>query len=81
MSCSQAEKAAAVTAELKRITENVGDVTISIAAVVKAGDPYLPITNVVTLDDATPVTIEHNTGEVLLIDFWATWCPPCQKPM
>lgn len=21
--------------------------------------------------------IEHTQGEVLLIDFWATWCPPC----
>jgi len=27
------------------------------------------------------VTIEHKEGEVLLIDFWATWCQPCQKPM
>ena len=24
--------------------------------------------------------VVHN-GEVILIDFWATWCPPCQKPM
>jgi thiol-disulfide isomerase/thioredoxin len=26
-------------------------------------------------------SIKHNEGEVILIDFWATWCPPCQAPM
>ena len=26
-------------------------------------------------------TIEHKEGDVMLIDFWATWCPPCQQPM
>lgn len=25
--------------------------------------------------------IVHNQGEVILLDFWASWCPPCQKPM
>jgi len=25
--------------------------------------------------------IEHKEGQVLLLDLWATWCPPCQKPM
>lgn len=26
-------------------------------------------------------SIEHKEGEVILLDFWATWCPPCQAPM
>jgi len=27
------------------------------------------------------VTLSHNEGEVILLDLWATWCPPCQPPM
>ncbi len=26
-------------------------------------------------------SIEHKEGQVILLDFWATWCPPCQAPM
>ncbi len=26
-------------------------------------------------------TVQHQQGQVILLDFWATWCPPCQKPM
>jgi len=33
------------------------------------------------LDDLSgnPVSIESNLGKVIMINNWATWCPPCRQ--
>ena len=41
------------------------------------GGRYETIMNVMPIKEEEAVEIEHGEGEVLLIDFWATWCPPC----
>ena len=40
------------------------------------------IENIVKCSDNSALDkLEHQQGQVWLIDFWATWCPPCQGPM
>jgi len=67
---------------VKTITDGVEGVKISVCSLLGVGDQYKTIGKVTTLDDPnTEVSIEHTQGEVMMIDFWATWCPPCQAPM
>ncbi len=48
---------------------------------IKQGDFYIPVEGVQKLEGEEKFTLEHKKGEVWLVDFWATWCNPCQGPM
>jgi thiol-disulfide isomerase/thioredoxin len=45
------------------------------------GCQFKKITGVNKVTEDGTADVEHKEGEVLLLDFWATWCPPCQAPM
>lgn len=48
----------------------------SAAAYVKEGDPALPFT--VTTFGGDKVSLDDLKGQVVVLNYWATWCAPCR---
>ncbi|KAL4428766.1 hypothetical protein ABPG74_001280 [Tetrahymena malaccensis] len=45
------------------------------------GEKFPHYTKVLSVSDESEGEIKHQEGEVILLDVWATWCGPCQRPM
>lgn len=53
--------------------------TIEATTIVKVGEVAPDFT--VELSDGSSVTLSELKGKVVLLNFWATWCPPCREEL
>jgi len=75
---TDAAKADAFNAAVKvKYPTMPGGVTMGVVSKLGVGDSYKTITEICEFEKTETCSLEHKEGEVWLLDFWATWCPPC----
>ena len=61
--------------------EQPADEAAEAAAATLAGEGAEALDFTVEMIDGSKVTLSELRGKVVLLNFWATWCPPCREEL